>query len=76
MAATCLQLLHCLEQAYNPQHKVPTSFKHCFKVPLNFFQDKSDNYLQNWLTLYEQLILDAATDPQRQQNITEFFSFL
>ncbi len=41
---------------------------------MNYFQDKSDNFLLNWLTLYERLILDAARDPQWQKTITEFFS--
>ena len=75
-SATRLNLLSRIEHVYEVQHKVPVSFWHCFKYPLKYFHDKSDNFLENWLILYEKLILDSAQDPQRQQNITEFFSFL
>ena len=75
-SATRLNLLSRIEHAYSLQHKVPHSFRHCFKFSTGSFQDKSDNFLENWLTLYEKLILGAAQDPQRQQNITEFFTFL
>ena len=76
VAATCQHLLHRIEQVYKVRDKVPHIFRHCFTVSVEYFQDKSDNFLQNWLTLYEQLILEAASDPKRQQNITEFFHFL
>ena len=73
--ATRLNLLHQIEQVYFVQHKVPISFWHCFKYSLKSYQDKSDNFLENWLILYEKLILESAQDPKRQQNITEFFPF-
>ena len=75
MTATWLHMLQRIDKVYTLRHKVPVTFQHCFKTPLQVFQEKSDNYLQNWLTLYEQLILHAALDPKRQQNITEFFLF-
>ena len=76
VAATRQNLLHRIEQVYKVQDKVPHPFRHCFTVSLNYFQYKSDNFLQNWLTLYQHLILEAASGPKRQKNITGFFQFL
>ena len=75
-SATRQNLLHRIETVYSLQHMVPQSFQHFFGCSSSFFQDKSDSFLENWLILYEKLVLEAAHDPKRQQNITEFFTFL
>ncbi len=64
-SASRLNLLHRIDQVYAVQHKVPEFFRHCFKYSTHYFSDKSDNFLENWLTLYEKLILNAAQDPQQ-----------
>ena len=74
-SATRLNLIRHIEAVYAVQHKVPIIFRHCFKFSQDYFQDKSDNFLLNWFTLYKKLILEAASDPTRQQNITKFFLF-
>ncbi len=72
-SATRLQLKHRITTVFGFQHQVPPVFRRCFRHDLEYFQDKSDNFLRNWLELYEELITQAATDPQHQTFLTEFF---
>ena len=72
-SATRQQLLHRITEVYQLRHRVPSTFGKCFDFPIHKFENKSDNFLFNWLDLHEKVIKTAASNPIQQSRILDFF---
>ena len=72
-SATRQHLLHRISTVYKLQHKVAWEFQRCFQFPLANFEQKSDDFLRNWLETHESIISQASQEKHQQTRILEFF---